>query len=151
MAGPTPLALAKNQLLWHYWSSTMFTLWKIQLITTLFKYRCLISAKTVQGNYLNLSCGLNWTLHFSAHLTQDKNKEDRKVRISKAPVLVSAGLVRMWRVCFFLFFFFKVRLFIYPKLQNTKKEPTLIKSNQCIVTLSGKEALCLALKVVGLK
>lgn len=50
------------------------------------------------------------------------------------------------------FFFSSSQTFYIPQAaEHQKKEPTLIKSNRCVVTLSGKEARCLALKVVGLK
>lgn len=50
---------------------------------------------------------------FLAHLTQDKNKDDKEVRISKAPVLVSARLVRMSGVSSPFFFFFNLSQTFY--------------------------------------
>lgn len=52
------------------------------------EYRCFVSAKAVQGNYLHLFCGLQRTLHsFPSPPDSDKNKENREVRILEAPVL----------------------------------------------------------------
>ena len=49
----TPLVLANNPWLWHHWSSsTMFRLWKPSFPPLLFTYGRLISAKTLQINYL---------------------------------------------------------------------------------------------------
>lgn len=126
---------------------------KSSLPLPLLKYRCLISARTGQGYYLHLFCGLKIRLftYLSAHLTQNKNKEDREVRISKSPCWF---LQDSWgcRVCFYFFLKkFKSDFLYIPSCKNTTREPRLIKRNQCIVTLSGQEALCLALKVVGLK
>lgn len=52
---------------------------------SLFEYRCLVSAKTVQGNHLHLFCGLQRL--FLSPPDSDKNKENREVRILKAPLL----------------------------------------------------------------
>lgn len=70
----------------------------------LFKYRCLTSAKTGQGYYLHLFCGLKIRLftYLSAHLTQNKNKEDREVRISKPPGWFLQDSWDCW-VCFYFF------------------------------------------------
>lgn len=101
---PTPLFLANNPWLWHHWSSsTMFRLWKPSSPPPLFTYGCLISAKTLQINYL---LSVRWVIldpSLASQSTWLKTKIKRTpagCRFQKLPCLVK---VSEWSWVFFFF------------------------------------------------
>lgn len=99
---------------------------KIQLTTAIISIRMLdFCQNSTRKLPPSITCvKLDSSTCFSAHLTQDKNKEEREVRISKAPGLVSAGPGRMLRVCFFFFLNLSQTFYIRQAAKHQKRSNT---------------------------